>query len=165
MNTIDKLRLISLNINKQHNLSIELHFKSDAPGWLRPVFDRADFFCLPDGPGGIGYIGLNDDLFPDLTYAALVNILCHEYGHILDDFNTPYPSPGTATLANVVAFERAANTIGERLFNQYMPGHEYWHNHLDLERMESSTRFYNGASTHKPGLPESFYKRETIAAH
>ena len=108
---------------------------------------------------------MNDELFDSVTLRGLVNILCHELGHIADKFRVPMPA-SKGNLKEVIDFEKAANDIGIEMFAKYYPREDYWCNHEDLDRMKGSLKHYDltPGYVHKPGLPSCFYEKVRMAA-
>ena len=157
MTKADYLIQLVSDINEQYGLDVTLIFKSYTPEFtcIWDTSDWASSYIDKDNQA----ILMNDELFDSIRLEGLVNILCHEFGHIIDDFNTPPPTEGSATLESTIAFERAANIIGEKLFKQVYPNGTYWHNHEDLARMMSSTEFYNGTRDQRQcRLDDTFYE-------
>lgn len=151
MNKKDTLTRIFNEIKTKCNLEVTLHLKTDSD-MFDLVFELADWFCLI---GDTNIICMNDEKFSSLTIQGLVNILCHEFGHILDDFNTPHPTL-FSSIEEVIAYEKAANDIGRKLYAEYFPQATYWDNHEDIERMQRSFRFYCKGQAQTNELPSVF---------
>ena len=152
MNKTETLKRIFNQIKAKYGLSTTLVIKSESD-MFAPIFQRADWFCLiGDGPS---YICLNDEKFDSVNTQGLVNILCHEFGHIMDNFKTPEPS-ADGSLEDVISYEKAANDIGRELYAEYFPLETYWNNHEDIIRMQSSYSFYTEGKPQVKELPDLF---------
>ena len=71
-----------------------------------------------------------------------LTVLCHEIGHILHSIELGELTLNFNTVQDVIDYEAEANKRGIELYKQFKDPSNYWHNHLDRDRMKQSYKFY-----------------------